>query len=307
MSRLTRRDFLGRALTAGAGLTGLAATAASASTGPSASSGGGHMGMLYDATKCVGCKACVASCKRVNDLPPDKGAFDSLGLWDAPMDLDGQTRNIVKLYKESDKKWSFVKMQCMHCAKPSCVSVCPVTAMQQDEKGTVFYDKKKCIGCRYCQVACPFSVPRFQWNTATPQIVKCDLCKFSNMRNRGLPACADTCPTHAVIYGSRAELLAEAKRRIEAAPDRYVHQVYGEQEVGGTNVIYLAAVPFEKLGLRPMPKESPAAFSEKIHHTIYKGFVAPVALYGGLFLAAFWNRKRLEKTQEGQAEREDQP
>ncbi len=291
MSPLTRRQFLGAGI-AGACAAGLPKKAA-ASAGPVDNDK--FEGLLYDATKCIGCKACVASCKRVNDLPPQKGEFDDLGLWDAPMDLDDKTRNIIKLYKEDDKHFSFVKVQCMHCQKPSCVSVCPVTAMQQDENGTAFYDKEKCIGCRYCQVACPFSIPRFQWDKVLPQIVKCDLCKFTNKATKGVPACADVCPTKAVIFGKRSDLLAEAKKRLAAEPGRYIQKVYGEHEVGGTNVLYISAVEFDKLGLMEMPTESPAAFSEKIHHTIYKGFIAPVALYGSLFAAAYINRRRMDK------------
>jgi Fe-S-cluster-containing dehydrogenase component len=292
MTNQSRRAFLK--------CLGLAGTASAVAVAGFASEGAindNGVGLLYDATRCVGCKACVAACKRANDLPPEKGAFDPEGIWDAPADLDGKTRNIVKLYRESESVWSYVKVQCMHCIKPSCVSVCPVSAMQQDADGRVFYDKTRCIGCRMCMVACPFIVPRFQWEKALPQIVKCDLCKFSEVPRKGNPACASVCPTGAVQYGRRRQLLAEAKRRIERNPGRYQRDVYGEHEVGGTNVLYLAsaAVSFDKLGLPKLPYEAPAAFSEKIQHRIYKGFIAPLAIYATLFFIAVGNRKKLAK------------
>jgi len=254
------------------------------------------VGMLYDATKCVGCKACMSSCKRVNgdfgSLSYEKAKFDSDGLWDAPQDLSGSTRTLIKLFKESDKKWSYVKYSCMHCQKPSCVSVCPVSAMTRDAvSGIVDYNKNACIGCRYCQVACAFNIPKFQWEKAIPQIVKCDMCKSTNMVKKGITACAETCPTGAIMFGKRKDLLAEAKKRQKAHPGKYQDHIYGEYEVGGTNHLYLSAMEFNKLGLPNLKNDAPAEFSEKIQHTIYKGFIAPVALYGTLCFIAVKNMK----------------
>ncbi|UOD35428.1 hydrogenase 2 operon protein HybA [Deferribacteraceae bacterium V6Fe1] len=254
--------------------------------------------MLYDATLCVGCKACVSACKKTNGLPPVKGDFDKDGLWDAPKDLDSKTRTIIKLYKENEDNWSYVKQQCMHCAKPSCVSACPVKAMKQDENGVTFYNPDVCIGCRYCQVACPFNIPKFEWEKTFPKIVKCDMCKFTSLKSKGEPACTEVCPAKAVIFGKRKELLAIAKRRIKENPDNYINHIYGEHEAGGTNVIYLAAAQFEKLGFPKLDNESPATFTENIQHTVYKGFVAPVALYATLFFVAVKNREKREKDNE---------
>ena len=261
------------------------------------------LGMLYDATKCVGCKACMSACKRVNgdygSLAYEKADFDKDSLWDAPKDLSGSTRTLIKLFKESDKQWSYVKYSCMHCHKPSCVSVCPVSAMTRDKiAGTVDYNKNACIGCRYCQIACAFNIPKFQWDKAIPQIVKCDLCKSTNLLKKGITACAETCPTGAIMFGKRKELLAEAHKRLQEHPDKYINQVYGEKEVGGTNHLYLAAMPFNKLGLPILKEEPPAEFSEKIQHTIYKGFIAPVALYSTLCFIAVKNMKKQEDDQE---------
>ena len=260
------------------------------------------LGMLYDATKCVGCKACMSACKRVNgdygSLAYEKADFDKDGLWDAPKDLSGSTRTLIKLFKTSDKQWSYVKYSCMHCHKPSCVSVCPVSAMTRDKiAGTVDYNKNACIGCRYCQIACAFNIPKFQWDKAIPQIVKCDLCKNTNLIKKGITGCAETCPTGAIMFGKRKDLLAEGHKRLQEHPGKYINQVYGEKEVGGTNHLYLAAMPFNKLGLPILKEEPPAEFSEKIQHTIYKGFIAPVALYSTLCIIAMKNMKKQDDVQ----------
>jgi Fe-S-cluster-containing dehydrogenase component len=294
MKKQSRRDFLKLLGVTGAGLV--------AGSGTVCASQALHvndeeLGMLYDATKCVGCKACMSACKRVNSdygsLSYETAKFDSDGLWDAPSDLSGSTRTLIKLFKESDQRWSYVKYSCMHCQKPSCVSVCPVSAMTKDKvSGIVDYNKNTCIGCRYCQVACAFNIPKFQWDKSIPQIVKCDLCKNTNLREKGISACAETCPTGAIKFGKRKDLLQEAKTRLQENPDKYIAHVYGEHEGGGTNHLYLASMPFNKLGLPDIKPEAPAEFSEKIQHTIYKGFIAPVALYGTLCFIAVKNMKR---------------
>jgi len=295
MSSQSRRTFL---KTIGMGGATLLATAggvcqATEQTGVNNEA----LGMLYDATMCVGCKACMTACKRVNgdfgSLSYEKAPFDEDGIWDAPQDLSGSTRTLIKLYKESDSNWSYVKYSCMHCQKPSCVSVCPVSAMTKDKQtGIVDYNKDTCIGCRYCQVGCSFNIPKFQWEKTLPQIVKCDLCKSTNLKEKGITACAETCPVGAITFGKRKELLAIAHGRLQENPGRYLQHIYGEHELGGTNHLYLAAVPFNKLGLPILPEDAPAEFSEKIQHTIYKGFIAPVALYSTLCFIALKNQKK---------------
>jgi len=294
MKRQSRRDFLKLVGATGAGLVAAGAATCQAHEGMRINNE--ELGMLYDATKCVGCKACMSACKRVNSdygsLSYEKAKFDTDGLWDAPSDLSGSTRTLIKLFKESPKSWSYVKYSCMHCQKPSCVSVCPVTAMTKEPvTGIVDYNKNTCIGCRYCQVACPYNIPKFQWEKALPQIVKCDLCKNTNLREKGISACAEVCPAGAIKFGKRKDLLNEAQIRLKDNPDKYIAHIYGEHEGGGTNHLYLASMPFNKLGLPDIKPEAPAEFSEKIQHTIYKGFIAPVALYSTLCFIAVKNMK----------------
>lgn len=295
MKKQSRRDFLKLVGATGAGL--VAASAASVEANEGLHVNNDELGMLYDATKCVGCKACMSACKRVNSdygsLSYEKARFDTDGLWDAPSDLSGSTRTLIKLFKEGPKQWSYVKYSCMHCQKPSCVSVCPVSAMTKEPvTGIVDYNKNTCIGCRYCQVACPYNIPKFQWEKALPQIVKCDLCKNTNLREKGISACAEVCPAGAIKFGKRKELIEEAQNRLKDNPDKYIAHLYGEHEGGGTNHLYLASMPFNKLGLPDIKPEAPAEFSEKIQHTIYKGFIAPVALYSTLCFIAVKNMKK---------------
>jgi len=248
------------------------------------------VGMLYDATKCIGCKTCVVACHEANDLPPDTRRDPR---YDAPLDLNDYTKNIIKLYRAEDgETTSFIKAQCMHCVDPACAAACMIGALQKREHGIVTWDPNRCIGCRYCQVACPYNVPKFEWDSATPKIVKCELCNHL-LADGGQPACCRVCPTHAVIFGSGEELLAEAKRRIAEHPDRYEPKVYGEHDGGGTQVLYLSkkGIPFEKLGLPALSEEPVPERARTIQHSIYQGAIAPTVLYG-LVLAGVWRSRR---------------
>lgn len=254
------------------------------------------VGLLYDTTRCIGCKACMAACNKANDLPPDTTL--SNGLWQTPVDLNERTKNIIKLYSDpSSGTYSFIKRQCMHCLDPGCTSACMLGALQKREYGIVSYDPDLCIGCRYCQMACPFNIPKFEWSKALPKIVKCELCRHRLVKGQ-IPACAEACPTGAVIFGKYTELLAEAHARLRQHPERYVPKVYGEAEVGGTQVLYLAHVDFAKLGLPTYgPEPIPAAVRE-VFQEIYQGIVPPVALYA--LLVAVLVRSRRQLTGEGQ-------
>ncbi len=283
---VTDRRSLLKGLAAAATMT-VVSTPAEARTPPKLPADA--IGLLYDTTKCVGCKACVVRCKEVGGLPADVDGYGD-GLYDAPESLNEYTRNIIQLYKDGDES-SFVKKQCMHCIDPACVSACMMGALQKRAFGAVTWENNRCIGCRYCQVACPFNVPQFQWSKTSPRIVKCDLCADRLVEGKQ-PGCVEACPRGAVISGPRNDLLAEAHRRIDAEPDRYVPKVYGEKDLGGTQVLYLSHVPFEKLGFRFSGEESVPHLQQTVQHGVYKGFVAPLALYGLLGAVLFRNRKK---------------
>jgi formate dehydrogenase iron-sulfur subunit len=157
----------------------------------------------------------------------------------------------------------YVKRQCMHCLEPACVSACPVGALQKTDEGPVTYDPSRCIGCRYCMVACPFGVPKFEWDAALPMICKCTFC--ADRQEEGMaPACAAACPTGALLFGNRDDLIAEARARIQDEPERYTNHVYGETEIGGTSWLYLSPVPFQDLGFPALKTESVTELSEAI-------------------------------------------
>jgi Fe-S-cluster-containing dehydrogenase component len=313
-----RRNFLRSALAGGAALTaGAAAEARETKQRPPEA-----LGLLYDATLCVGCKACVAACKQANNNPAVFSTEDHL--WDTPLDTDGYTFNIIKMYRNGTMEakdhevdgFSFMKVSCMHCADPSCVSACPVSAMTKNpETGVVGYDPNRCIGCRYCVAACPFGIPKYQFDSPTGKIGKCELCRH-RMKDGHYAACAEVCPTGATLYGKSSDLLAEAKRRLaltpgsrtvyprgklggwdqsyEAPVGHYQQHVYGEHEYGGTQVLKLSAVNFQKAGMPDLPPYSSAALSETIQHTLYHNFIMPIAVLGAMTFAAKRNVKHGE-------------
>jgi len=273
---ISRRDFLKVAgLAAGSALA--FPQAVSASTGTNSDD---HVAMLYDATICVGCNACTNACRQWNETKPE---IDERGTYDAPRELSADTYTLIQLYQGEDG-FSFVKRQCMHCVEPACVSGCPVQALQKSSDGPVTYDKDRCIGCRYCMYACPFHVPRFDWETARfPVISKCHFCYESRIQKGiGGPACADRCPTGALVWGKRGDLLAEAQKRMDENPGQYVNYIYGKDDVGGTSVLYLSHIPFEKLGLEDLGTEPVPLISEQT-----SDIVLPTIFVGGpLILAA---------------------
>ncbi len=309
---ISRRSLLKGAAAAGAtvALTGRAEAAHEKKERPDA------VGMLYDSTLCIGCRACVTKCKEANKLPADRSQG---AIYDAPADLSSTTKNIIKVANVGDKS-AFMKQQCMHCVDPSCVSVCMMGALHKEGEGKrnfegekkgsgiVCYDKGTCVGCRYCQIACAYVVPKFEWNEAFPLIVKCELCRHrADPKKEGPlavanPACCEVCPREAVVYGRREDLLAEAKRRIAADPKRYSGKVYGEKDGGGTQVLYLAAagITFENLGLPKLGEESSASFSEGVSHAPYLHGITPIALYAAAAFVIRRNKRKEEAEHHGE-------
>jgi formate dehydrogenase iron-sulfur subunit len=175
----------------------------------------------------------------------------------------------------------------MHCEVPTCVSVCPVAALTKTPEGPVVYDASRCMGCRYCMMACPFEVPKYQWDRPVPVVGKCTMCA-SRLKN-GMPtACAEACPVEATVFGKRDDLIWEARRRLREKPGSYVNHIYGLTEAGGTSVLMLSSVPFEKLGLKAnLPAEPPALRTWQVLSNIpdFVGVWA-VCLYGVHWITA---------------------
>jgi Fe-S-cluster-containing dehydrogenase component len=287
---INRRNFL--KFSAGAGLM-LTAGATPAPAAPKSELPPDAVGILYDATLCIGCMSCMVHCKKANAEPG--GALyhkETAGqipyeypegdkIYDAPDGLSDKTLCVIKAYQDGNKAqvgdknspaFSFIKQHCLHCINPACVSVCPVGALQkQPDTGIVTYNKNKCFGCRYCQIACPFGIPMYEWEKASPSVVKCQLCNHRYAQGK-YSACCEFCPTGASIFGRVEDLREEAKRRLALKPGDtyaypvkrvdgterteqvvadYVDHIYGLDEAGGTQYLFLAGVDFDKLGFNP--------------------------------------------------------
>jgi formate dehydrogenase iron-sulfur subunit len=278
-SELSRREFLKRF---GAGAAALVATQLLATQQANASDTEGEpetWGVLIDLTRCVGCNSCVLACKEANNLQTDSEMPTGLSS-DTYTFLD--VREITTANGEIESRT--VKRQCMHCVDPACVSACPAAAMYKSEAGPVVYRAERCLGCRYCQIACPFGVPSFEWNNGvTPVISKCWMC-LDRLHDGQQPACVSACPTGALRVGKREALLAQARAQIESNPGRYINHIYGEHEVGGTSMLYLSDIPFEELGFPTLPHTAPPKETEKIMRTLPTVITSTAALMAGVAL-----------------------
>lgn len=267
-------------------------------------------GILTDVTKCIGCERCVEACVRKNKLPRDFFAHFK--------GKDGLSANrltaIVKTEGKKPGTWRMVRRQCMHCQEPSCLAACLVGAFSINADGAVVYDDSKCIGCRYCMIACPFSIPRYEYNKALPYVRKCKMDETCRVEG-GLPACVSACPTQATIFGPRDELIKVAEKRIKAEPDLYQDHIYGREEFGGTSVMYISDVPlgktlkipekeqFEQLRLPSLATKSvPALVEPWVWVTPVQFFVVSAGL-AGIWL---FNRKN-RLAQENMKQNQDKP
>lgn len=244
------------------------------------------VGILTDLTRCVGCGACEQACKEINGLPETETSGLSASTWTSLDEVEGQS----------------IRRQCMHCLEPACVSVCPVGALEKTEEGPVTYDENKCMGCRYCMIACPFSVPKYEWASTLPRVQKCIMCYDQRVKNGQAPACVEACPARATIFGEREELLVEARTRIQQHPDRYVDHIYGLTEAGGTSVLYLSAIPFEKLGF-------PVGTDEQVYPRLTWDILSKipniVSTGGVVMMGLWWIVNRREKLQSGRLHDEE--
>jgi formate dehydrogenase iron-sulfur subunit len=241
------------------------------------------LSVLVDITRCIGCRACVLACKEAH------------GILGGDQDTALSAHALTALVNREDGR--YVRKMCMHCNSPSCESVCPVAALRKTDAGPVVYEASRCIGCRYCMLACPFGVPRYEWNAAVPSVRKCDLC-VDRLQKGEIPACAAACPAEATMAGPRGQMLAEAHRRIAAAPGDYVPEIYGETELGGTSVLFLSPVPFASLGF-------PAALGDlappDLTHKALEKIPGIVLVGGAALMAVAWVTRRREEVARAEA------
>ena len=205
-------------------------------------------GVLYDSTRCVGCRTCEYECAAAHGLPEPLSDVE-------PIRKTNETCNTVVNTFQTTKGEVYIKRQCMHCNEPACDAACLTQAMHKNETGPVTWNGDKCMGCRYCMVSCPFDSPKFEYHSANPKIQKCDMC-FDRQNAGEKPVCVTNCPNDALMYGKRRDLIKEARRRIYENPDLYTDHIYGEHEVGGTGWLYLSPVPFEELGMNTNLQQS---------------------------------------------------
>lgn len=250
-------------------------------------------GVLFDNVLCIGCRDCENGCNQVNSLPQPDKPFDDLSVLDNKRRTSPKAYTVVNRYDgiTNSKGPVYRKIQCNHCLEPACASSCFVKAYTKTETGAVTYDSSVCVGCRYCMIACPFEIPTFEYDKAlTPRIMKCTMC-YPRLLEGKLPGCVQLCPTEALTFGKRTELIKTARERIRKYPDRYIDHIYGEHEMGGTNWLYLSGVPFRDLGMREDLGITPAP-------DLTKGALGSVPIIAGLWPAALAGMYALSKRKE---------
>ena len=252
-----------------------------------------------------------------NRLAKPRESFEEMAVLDKERRMDETSYTVINRYgrKETNpsalkNSQTFVKFQCMHCHDPACVSACIVGALTKQSSGPVTYDVGKCIGCRYCMIACPFQVPAYEYhNPLTPEVRKCTFC-FSDIKEGRLPACVQVCPREVITFGKRSELLHLAGWKIRTHPGRYQERIYGEQEVGGTSWLYLASVPFESIGFPKLGTKAPPRLTEAIQHGLFQSFAAPLVLFaalGGVMGLTGYLTNRKERSKAEPPEKGDRP
>jgi len=272
---------------------------------------------LVDTTKCIGCRACQVACKQWNDREGEQTRLQLGGLdFQNPATLSSNTYTLISFHELVNENapggldYIFTMRRCLHCLEPACASACPTTALAKLPDGPVGYDADKCIGCRYCEWACPWGVPTAEWDSLAPKIQKCTHCtdrsdqplplarngqalsEEESKRYRAnivVPACVKACPADALRFGDREEILSEARGRISKNPGKYVDHIYGEKEAGGTTVLYLSSVPFQQIGFPDVGKRAYPGFTSLALHSVPPAVMAVGALLGGIY--AFLKRR----------------
>ena len=238
----------------------------------------GTVAKLIDVSKCIGCKACQTACMEWNDLRDDVG--ETTGVYDNPLDLTPQSWTVMRFSEhetsDGNLEWLIRKDGCMHCEDPGCLKACPAPgAIVQYTNGIVDFHQENCIGCGYCVAGCPFDVPRI--SKQDNRAYKCTLCS-DRVAVGQEPACVKTCPTGAIVFGTKEDMKTHAEERIEDLKSRGFQNagLYNPAGVGGTHVMYVlhhADQPSLYHGLKKDPSISPTV-------TLWKGITKPLALAG---------------------------
>jgi formate dehydrogenase iron-sulfur subunit len=254
--------------------------------------------MLNDVTKCIACRACQVACKQWHDLPAE--VTSNRGTYENPPDLSANTWTKIEFREFGDNgtlRWLFRKQQCMHCTDPACVKVCPTGALKRHPTlGFVTYERNKCSGCGYCIEFCPFSIPRMDEHAnkllGTGLMGgKCDFC-FDRVSNGLEPACAKACPTGAIKFGERDDLIIEGRQRVQVLKETHPDaNLYGEYELGGLHMMYVLDERPEVYGLPENPQMPAAAISLPIEK--WTGVGLGLLAGAGMLTAAVVARARM--------------
>ncbi len=290
-----RRDFLKLTAAGGAALL----PGAAAASDPPMTDFSKAYGVLVDTVVCIGCRKCEWACNKEHGLTNEPlSAYEDRSVFKQHRRPHDDAFTVVNAFEnpiEPGKEYT-MKVQCMHCNEPACASACIVGALKKEETGPVSYDAWKCIGCRYCMVACPFQIPAYEYDNALdPEVRKCTFCNETRLAKGERPACVSICPNEALTFGRRDQLLEVAHARISAAPKLYNPKVYGRDEVGGTSWMYLAPCSFKETELPQLGTEPAPKLTESIQHGIFKSFVPPLMLAGLLGLVMHSLRTRHDK------------
>ena len=234
---------------------------------------------LIDVSKCTGCRGCQLACKQWNQQPAKQTV--NYGTYQNPPDLQSNTWMLIRFQELANKegvKWLFRKDGCMHCTDAACVKVCPSGALHYTEYGTVGIHHERCIGCKECVTACPFDIPRY--DRAADKIYKCDLC-LTRIQAALEPACVKACPTGALKFGDKADMLKLAHKRAKELGENA--SVYGDKFVDGTHVLYVLQekpAVYDKLPMKP---------SVPLSIIVWKDLLKPLSLLaaGGVIAGSF--------------------
>jgi formate dehydrogenase iron-sulfur subunit len=243
---------------------------------------------LIDVSKCIGCRGCQIACKQWNDLPAVPST--SSGTYQNPPDLQASTWTLVRFQEVSDRneavKWLFRKDSCMHCTDAACVNLCPAGARFRTDSGAIGTDDEKCIGCQSCVAACPFGKPRY--SEETNKAYKCKLCAERIQANLP-PACVKACPTGALMFGEKQEMLKLASNRVkELGGDA---SVYGDKFFGGTHVVYVLEEKVSRYNALPAkPKVASSAIFWRAFKTPF-GILEAGAGLGVWSVSCFFQRR----------------
>lgn len=291
---ISRRKFLG--WVGAAGLSTVLSDPASAATTKHFEGHPDSLGVLFDNVLCIGCRTCEEACNKVNELPPPDQPFNDLSVLNQKRRTTTKAYTIVNRYSSS-KGPMFRKIQCNHCLEPACASACFVKALKKTKEGPVTYDASVCVGCRYCMIACPFEIPTYEYDKVLePRVMKCTMC-YPRVIKGLLPGCVDICPTEALYFGKRKDLIHMARERIRLHPDRYVDHIYGEHEMGGTSWLYLSGVSYNEVGMREDLGVTPAP-------QLTAGALSTVPMIVGLWPVLLTGIYAMNKRREKIAERE---